>query len=195
MSEPVLARLGVLAQQHHHFERHRVVERAQIQPNGPLHLLQPVDKRVAVDVELARSLGKVEAFFYELLDGVEHLVVEQLGRLAVEDLAAVAGADVGGQVVQKALQQQAVVEEDGGGGVVDAADVDGVARLLKALGDEGKEFSTARVSSARASKTASSSSVFISASEWRPTSVSTSFSGSMTPSRMAEASSVEAWAK
>ena len=38
MSEPVLARLGVLAQQHHHFEGHRVVERAQIQTDGPLHL-------------------------------------------------------------------------------------------------------------------------------------------------------------
>ena len=42
-----------------------VVERAQVQTDGPLHLFQPVYQRVAVDVELARRLGEVEAVLKE----------------------------------------------------------------------------------------------------------------------------------
>ena len=60
-SNPVAARLGIFAQKHHHFEGHRVVERAQVQPDGALHLFQAVDQRVAVDVQLARGFGQVEA--------------------------------------------------------------------------------------------------------------------------------------
>ena len=111
MLDPVFARLGVLAQQHHHFEGHRVVERAQIQADGPLHLFQTVYQRIAVDIELTRRFRQVQAVFKERFDGVEHLVVKQLGRLAVENLAAVTGAGISGQVVQKALQQQAAEVE------------------------------------------------------------------------------------
>ena len=55
--QAVLARTGILAQQHHHLEGNGVVKVAQIQPDGPLHLLQTVDERIAMDIELASRLG------------------------------------------------------------------------------------------------------------------------------------------
>ena len=77
---PALAAVNVAAEQHHQFEGDGIVKIAQVEADVALHLIQAVNQRVAVNLELARGFRKVQAVFKELFDGLDHLFIEEARR-------------------------------------------------------------------------------------------------------------------
>ena len=104
--QAVLTSGGILTQQHHHLESDRIIEVTQIQTNSSLYLLQAIHQGIAMDIELAGGFGQVQTVIKESFNGMYHFVIEQSGRLAVEDHGVIAATHIGGNVAQETLQQQ-----------------------------------------------------------------------------------------
>ena len=82
----LIAALGIQVLLDHDgdLEEDCVFKLAQVQTRDLFHLFQTVNKRVAVDVQLARRFGYVEVVFKEAVDRVERVIVEGLNGVFLE---------------------------------------------------------------------------------------------------------------
>ena len=104
--------IQILFYHHGDFKNDGVIKFPQIQPGELLDLLQAVDQRVAVHIQLARGLGDVEVILKKLVDRLKRILIERLDRVLLEDLVEEHLAQRGRELIDDAAQAEVLIIDD-----------------------------------------------------------------------------------
>ena len=109
----VLAGGGVFLDHQGDLEDDGIVKFAQVKASQLLDLLKTVDQRVAVDEQLARGLGDVQAVLKEHIDGKEGLLIERINGVFLKDLGQENLAQRRRKLIDQTADAEIFVVDDG----------------------------------------------------------------------------------
>lgn len=107
-----------------------MVKLTQIQAGEFADLLQTVNQSIAVDKQLAGSLGNVQAVLKELVDGKQSFLIQGIQRVLLEYFTQENLAQSGGQLVNQTADAQILVVHDALFGIKYLAHFNGGLSLL-----------------------------------------------------------------
>ena len=127
-------RVKILLDHHCDLEHDGVIKLAQIKAGELLDLLQPVHKRVAVNIQLAARFRDVEVILEEFVYRFKRVLVKSFKRIFLEHLVEEHFAERGGQLIYYTADAEIFIADDRLFRIEYSADIDRDLGFLIAVG-------------------------------------------------------------